>query len=78
MSMRVRPAPLRDELLQIMRAAGEPLTTAELAARTSRTAQNIDSQLAKMRLYGYVQKLPRPPPPPRPRGVNRWTLRERR
>jgi predicted transcriptional regulator len=76
MSMRVRPAPLRDELLQLLRTG--PLTTAELAARTNRTAANIDSQLAKMRLYGYVQKLPRPPPPPRPRGVNRWTLRERR
>jgi Mn-dependent DtxR family transcriptional regulator len=78
MSMQQRPAPLRDQLLAIMRAANGPLTTAELATRVNQKPASISAQLCKMRAYGYIDSVKPPRLPPRLPRYSSWTLRERR
>lgn len=77
MSMHQRPAPRRDQLLQILQTApaNVGLTTVELAVRMNRSTKYMASQLDRMRAYGYVHKIS---PVPSSSLLNRWTLRERR
>lgn len=74
------PAPMRNQLLDLLRQNGQ-MTTAELARQTGKTTQAINSALCKAAMYGIVGKadgyetvtvsIRR-----KTAALNKWTLRE--
>lgn len=76
-SMNQRPAPVRDQILLILRQDDheDGMTTAELAERMGRTTAAVNSYLCKLSQYGVVWKIPEHKDRgPRPHELNRWKL----
>jgi predicted transcriptional regulator len=75
--MTLRPAPVRDRLLHLLRQANTDagLCTAELAVRMGRRTADVNAYLCKLAAYGLVRKIPEQHRGPlRPHELNRWRL----
>jgi predicted transcriptional regulator len=72
-----RAAPVRDELLRLLREAEDAgLTTAEIAARMGKDVRSTSASLCRMQLYGYVVKIPhKANGRRRPQEFNTWKLK---
>jgi DNA-directed RNA polymerase specialized sigma subunit len=51
-----RPAPVREQLLGMLRAHGREMTTAEIAERVGKSHEQVNSTLCKAQIYGFVSK----------------------
>jgi predicted transcriptional regulator len=73
-----RPAPTVDALLALLKqdTTGIGMTTAELAQRMNKRITTISAALGRMRMYGFITKIPENNNGRHPQELVRWKVRD--
>jgi hypothetical protein len=69
-----KPSLGRQNILQLMQAAPEGLTTVELAAGLGASCRDVGGRLSKLAAYGEIEKLERP----FPSAKTKWRVSQKR